>query len=88
MGDVLASLRILPDSPETDIAKVTEEIKHALANLCTINKTLEEEIGFGLKALIIEVIVPDEEGKLSVIEEKLAGIEGISQVDTQNVSLI
>lgn len=88
MGEVLASLRILPEDSETDITKLSSDIRKSLDSICSINRLTQEEIGFGLEAVILEVIVPDEEGKLSAIEETLSKIAGVSQVDTQNVSLI
>lgn len=88
MGEVLASLRILPEGTEVDTEDLTRKIEGSIGGECTINKITTEEIGFGLKAVILEVIVPDEEGRISNIENKLMGISGVSQVDTQNISLI
>ncbi|MCL4314294.1 MAG: elongation factor 1-beta [Candidatus Thermoplasmatota archaeon] len=88
MGEVLASLRILPEDTEVNTEDLSRKIEESIGKECTINRMTTEEIGFGLKALILEVIVPDEEGRISSIENKLMSISGISQVDTQNVSLI
>ncbi|MCL4453453.1 elongation factor 1-beta [Ferroplasma sp.] len=88
MGDVMVQLRVLPESVEVDLGKLKNEITNAIDKLCKINEVKEEEIGFGLSALMFSVIVPDEEGKIDSVENAISSVEGVSQVDTRDVTLI
>ncbi len=88
MADVAVVLKLLPDDSDTDISKIIEKIEPALGKICRINKIAEQELAFGLKSIRLEVIVPDEEGKIGAVEAKLQEIEGIGQVDTEDVTLV
>ena len=84
----MVQLRVLPGSVEVDLGKLKNEITNAIDKLCKINEVKEEEIGFGLSALMFSVIVPDEEGKIDSVENAISSVEGVSQVDTRDVTLI
>ncbi|MHB8357892.1 MAG: elongation factor 1-beta [Thermoplasmataceae archaeon] len=88
MGDVAVVFKILPGDAETDMNKLQSDVKKNIKELCEINKIETQEIGFGLSALRLEVIVPDEEGKITRVEDILGKIEGVGQVDTEDVTLV
>ena len=48
MGDVALILKVMPESPEVDLAKMQEDIKAKVAGVQDIKV---EPIGFGLSAL-------------------------------------
>jgi len=82
MGNVAISLKIMPDSPETDIEKIKEEISKRLK----VQDSKIEPIAFGLKALKILIIVPDKE--TGDIENKIKEVKGVSDVETESVTLV
>ncbi len=84
----MVQLRVLPESVEIDLGRLKNEITNVIDKLCKINEVKEEEIGFGLSALMFSVIVPDEEGKIDSVENAISSVEGVSQVDTRDVTLI
>ena len=88
MGDVMVQLRVLPESVDVDLGTLKNEITNAIDKLCKINEIKEEEIGFGLSALMFSVIVPDEEGKIDSVENAISSVKNVSQVDTRDVTLI
>ncbi len=81
-------LRVLPESVDINLDDLRNNISKKLENLCEINDIKEEEIGFGLNALMFSVIVPDEEGKIDKVENAISSVEHVSQVDTRDVTLI
>lgn len=87
MGEVLVVLKILPEDSETVIGDLSDSIKRTLEGVCEINSIEETDIGYGLKALKLSVIVPDEEGKIGIVEDKIQNIEGVGQIDTEDVTL-
>lgn len=88
MGDVAVLLKVLPTDADLDIDSLKEKILESVKPLCEINKTEILEIGFGLKAVRIQIIVPDEEGKIDKVEQAISSVEGVGQVDTEEVTLV
>jgi len=82
MGNVAISLKIMPVSIETDIEKIKEEISKKMK----IQDSKIEPIAFGLNILKILVIAPDKETE--DIEGKLKKIKGVSEVETESVTLL
>ncbi|MFQ6020569.1 MAG: elongation factor 1-beta [Candidatus Aenigmatarchaeota archaeon] len=83
MGDVAITLKIMPDSPETNLENIKEEI----AKLVKIQDSKIEPIAFGLKALKILVITPDT-GGTEELEAKIKTIDGIAEVEVESVTLV
>lgn len=88
MGNVYLKYRIMPEDvsqdPQTFIPYVEEIVKkygkiHGLKVL---------PVAFGLKALVVEIIVPDAGGIVDRIEEELKNIPKVSQIDCEQVTLI
>ena len=88
LGDVAVVFRILPEKPDENIDELASRVREKVTGKCEINKVITEEIAFGLKAIRLEIIVPDEEGLMGAIESDLASVSGVSQVDTEDVTLI
>ena len=82
MGNVAVALKIMPESPETDLEKIKSEISKKIK----LQDSKIEPIAFGLKALRILVIVPDKE--TGDLENKLKSIKGVSEVETESVTLV
>ncbi len=88
MGDVAVLLKILPTDVELDIDALKENVIGKVKPLCEINKVEINEVGFGLKAIKLQVIVPDQEGKIDLVEQAISSVEGVGQVDTEEVTLV
>ncbi|WP_337860088.1 elongation factor 1-beta [Ferroplasma sp.] len=84
----MVQLRVLPESVEVDLNNLKKTISEKIGNLCKINEVKEDEIGFGLSALMFSVIIPDEEGKIDAVENAISSIKDVSQVDTRDITLI
>jgi len=82
MGNVAIKLKIMPDSPDTDLEKIREEISKKLE----IKDFKIEPIAFGLNALKILIIASDE--GTEEVEKEIKDIEGVSEVEVESVTLI
>ena len=82
MGDVAVSLKIMPESPDTDLERVKEEISKKVE----VKDSKIEPLAFGLKALKILIIVPDE--GMKNIENEIKSINGISEVEVESSTVI
>lgn len=83
MGMSAVEIRIMPESPETNLAEIKKEIPKKLRDAKNI-KIEEQEIAFGLKALKINFAWP-EEIDTDIIENKLQEIEGVSSVKIEDI---
>jgi len=80
IGDVIVVFKIIPKD-----MKLFDEVKKGLENLKP-QKLEEEPVAFGLKALKFTKLIPDEEGKLPELEEKIKGIKGVQTCETVAIS--
>ena len=83
MGDVAISLRVMPDSPETNLDNIREEI----SKIVKIEDSKIEPVAFGIKALKILVLTPDK-GGTDELEAKIKSIKGVAEVEVESVTLI
>ncbi len=79
MAKVSVVLKVFPEDPSG-----LQALKAAISKIVDIQETKEEEIGFGVKALVIRFLA-DEAGGVDTIEEKIGAIEGVSQVQVTSV---
>jgi len=75
MGEVVAVIKVMPESPDA-----FDGVKAEVEKSVKAEKIEEEPIAFGLKALKVTVVVKDDEGGTEAIEEKLKQIQGVSDV--------
>lgn len=75
MGDILLELKVFPAEGAN-----TEELKKRIEENISIRGIREEPIAFGLKALVVTIVVPEEGGNAE--EEKLKKLEGVGETET------
>ena len=82
MGEVVASLKLLPAEASVDLEALKKALPERLPSGVRIHRFEEEPIAFGLKALIVHVVLPeDQAGKMEELEEALKKVEGVSEVE-------
>ena len=81
MGEVVATIKLMPESPDVDLEKIKEAIKASIPEGAEFHKIEEEPIAFGLVALNVMVVTEDAEGGTEKVEENLAKIEGVSNIE-------
>ncbi len=76
MGEVSLTMKVMPEGKDVDLDEMKEEIKSQLDP----HEIKEEEVAFGLKALIVVKVIPEEEGDPDDVEEKLSNIDNVKNV--------
>jgi len=90
-------MRILPEDVDTNLKELQSKIETMLLNdikdvegqhqRCQLVKCVEEPIAFGLKALKIHVVMPENmKGGTAPVEEALNTLPGVQRVETEIVS--
>ena len=77
MAEVLVTYRILPKDQNVNVEKLLEEIKKKF----NVYSSEIQPIAFGIKAIILKVILPEEEGSTDKFEREIKGIEGVGEVN-------
>ena len=85
MGEVLTTMKIMPDSPEIDLEGIKETIKNSMPEGAEINEITEEPIAFGLVAIVLSFITDDGEGGSEPVEEMVSAIEGVASIEITGV---
>lgn len=83
-------LRVLPIDIEVDMEGLKDKIQAAIIKLgegFALQSYRIEPIAFGLKALRLAIVMPEEtEGGTYVLEETIRGVEGVGEVEVEFVS--
>lgn len=85
MGEVVATIKLMPESPDMDMDKVKAEIKNLIPEDTELHSIEEEPIAFGLVALNVMVVVDDAEGGTEQVEENLSNIDEIASLEVVDV---
>ena len=85
MGEVLTTMKIMPDSPDVDLEAIKATIKDSMPEGAEIHDIAEEPIAFGLVAIILNFITEDGEGGSEAVEEMVQGIEGVASFEVTGV---
>ena len=83
MGTNAIEVKIMPESPNTDIEKIKKAIPKTLEGALNI-KTEVQEIAFGLKALKLLIAWPEDKDS-DIIENKLQEIPGVSSAKIEDI---
>jgi elongation factor 1-beta len=81
MGEVAVTLKIMPESADVDLDQIEKEVRARVEA-----RSIEQEpVAFGLKALRVLTVVPDAAGGTDEVEEKLAAIKGVGNVQVTDI---
>lgn len=85
MGDVLTTMKIMPDSPDVDLDAIKATIESSMPEGAKIHSMAEEPIAFGLVAIILQFITDDGEGGSEPVEEMVQAIDGVASIEITGV---
>ena len=87
MAQVIITFRVMPESPDTDIAAVEKKVKATIAKF-TGNSEFRTDVqpfAFGLKALTITFIMDESKGSTEDLEKQVSDLEGVNSVEVTDV---
>ena len=85
MGEVLTTMKIMPESPEEDLDAIKSTIESSMPEGAKIHEIAEEPIAFGLVAVILQFITEDGEGGSEAVEEMVQAIDGVASFEITGV---
>lgn len=87
MGDVIVTYRIMPEGTEVSMEKLQDAVKKVGKGAKRL-EVVEQPFAFGLKVLIVKLIVADGSGLTDTIEEQLGKLPGVSSVECLELGLV
>ena len=86
MAKVIITLKIMPESPDTDLHAIEKSAKHEIEKYgAEYGKTDIEPVAFGLKALKIMIISEESKGSSDELEKKISELPGVNSCETIDV---
>ena len=77
-------LRIMPESPDTDLKAIEDQAKKDMEKEGAQNISFQQEdIAFGLKAILMKMAWPEQKDT-DIIENKVQEIKGVSSVKIED----
>jgi elongation factor 1-beta len=86
MGSYVIRLKLLPNDVSTEHQKIVDAVAAALPQEARIRGQRIEPIAFGLSAVIVDVVAPEEEGVIDKVEQSVAGVSLVGQSELMGVS--
>jgi elongation factor 1-beta len=88
MGQVAVLLRLMPQGVETDLNEVAKGVRGAIPAGVTIRGMQVKDIAFGLKSLLVAVVMSDAGGLLEMTERSLAKVPHVESVEVMEQGLL
>ncbi len=87
MANVVATIKMMPESPEVNLEDVAVKAKKKISDFAGEGevKVEEEPVAFGLKALNITFVMDESKGSTETLEDELKDLEGVQSVETTDV---
>ena len=86
MAEVNVTLKIMPESPNTNLDAIYEEADAKVKEFGgEIGKKEEQEVAFVLKSLIIMFVMDESLGSTETLENQIKEINGVQSVEVTDV---
>lgn len=86
MAKVVVTLKIMPESPDSDLKIVEEKAEEEIKKFGgEVGKKEVEPVAFGLKALKLYFVMDESKGSTEDLEKKISLISGVGSVTVEDV---
>ena len=86
MGSYVIRLKVLPEDTTMDHQKIIDSVAGVLPKSAQIRGHKIEPIAFGLSAIILDIVAPEEEGMIDKVEEVVSKAPLVGQYELIAVS--
>jgi len=86
LGSYVIRMKVLPEDTSTNLEEMVAAIGGLLPTTAAIRGHKVEPIAFGLSAIIMDVVAPEEEGMIDRIEDIVSKAPRVSQYEVIAVS--
>ena len=86
MGSYVIRMKVLPEDTSTDLQKIVDSVKSKLPSFAQVRGHRIEPIAFGLSAIIMDIVAPEEEGTIDQVEHAITTAPLVGQAEMMGVS--
>ncbi|MFT4311022.1 MAG: elongation factor 1-beta [Candidatus Woesearchaeota archaeon] len=88
MANAIVTIKIMPESPETDLKALAEKTKVFMKEFSGKDefKVEEKPVAFGIKSLNITFVMDEQLGSPEELEKKIAALDEVTSAETINVT--
>jgi len=88
MGQVAVLFRLMPTGVETDMKELATGARAAIPEGVTVRGMQVKDIAFGLRSLLLAVVMSDTGGVLDTTEKALAKVPHVESVEIMEQGLV
>ncbi|HYA55057.1 MAG TPA: elongation factor 1-beta [Thermoplasmata archaeon] len=88
MGQVAVLFRVMPQGVETDMNAMAKGVHGAIPEGVTVRGMQVKDIAFGLKSLLVAVVMSDSGGLLEMTERAFAKVPHVESVEVMEQGLL
>jgi len=88
VGKVAVLFRLMPRGVETDLGAAQKAVGGSVPAGVTVRGTQIRDVAFGLKTLLVAVVMDDAGGVLESTEHALAKLPGVESVEVMEEGLL
>jgi elongation factor 1-beta len=88
MGQVAVLFRLMPQGVETDLKAVAEGVRSAVPKGVAIRGMQIRDVAYGLRTLLVSVVMDDAGGILESTEHALAKLPHVESVEVMEEGLL
>lgn len=81
--NVAARLKIYLDAPDS-----LEGVKKGIEKITKVQRFWEEDVGFGIKVLKVNILMQDSEGGMEKLESSIRKVPGVSELEVEEVGRV
>ncbi|MBI3859999.1 MAG: hypothetical protein HY296_07185 [Thaumarchaeota archaeon] len=86
MGSYVIRLKVLPQEATTEHQSIVDSLSAALPAGVSVRSQKIEPIAFGLSAIIVDIVAPEEEGMVDKVEQAVSTASFVGQSELMGVS--
>ncbi len=88
MGRVAVLFRLMPQGVDTDMKKLAEGVRASLPKGVEVRGMQVKDIAYGLKSLLVSVVMDDAGGVLDSTEQAFAKVPHVESVEVMEEGLL
>ncbi len=88
MGRVAVLFRLMPHGVDTDLERLARDARSSVPASVTVRGSQIRDVAYGLRSLLLSVVMDDAGGLLASTEEALAKIPGVESVEVMEEGLL
>ncbi len=86
MGSYVIRMKLYPEGSESKKEEIVNSVVSSLPEGVYLKNATSEPIAFGLEALVVDIVAPEEEGVIEKVESSVSKAKFVSQYELLGVS--